>query len=101
MQGFVAFAVMLWIYVGARLVSGSMSDIAFEAGFALVAAGLAQLAMAKWPPSIGVAILLHGVYDAFLGPHTGVASWYPPLCAGFDVVVGVGVIALLMRKAQA
>lgn len=97
-QGLIALAVMLWIYVGAQLAVGTLEQIAKEALFALVACGIAQFAMVKWPPSIGIAIILHGVYDAIIGPHTGVASWYPPLCAGFDWVVGLGLIILLRRE---
>ncbi|XUU60426.1 hypothetical protein ACRAQ6_12810 [Erythrobacter sp. HA6-11] len=100
MQGFIIFAVMLWIYVGARLAAGSTQAIAFEALFALVAAGIAQLALVKWPPGVGIAILLHGAYDAIIGPHTGVAEWYPPMCAGFDLVFGAGLLAVLYRKSR-
>lgn len=100
-QGFLALAIMVWIYVGARLVSGSLEDILFEAIFALVAVGITQLAMTRWLPAIGVAIIFHGVYDAFVGAHTGVAEWYPPLCAGFDFVVGAGLVAILLRKTRA
>ncbi len=100
MQSFFAFAIMLWIYVGARLVSGSIEVILYETLFAIIAGGIAQLAMAKWPPSIGVAILLHGGYDAFFGHHAGVAEWYPPLCAGFDLVFGLGVFLLLRRAGK-
>ena len=100
MQGFIAFAVMLGIYVGVRLATGTVSAILWETAFALVAAGIVQFLTLKWPPSVGIAILLHGGYDAFIGPHTGVAPWYPPLCAGFDLVVGVGLIVLLLYKAR-
>ncbi len=100
-QGFLALNAMLAIYVGAQLVSGTLNEIIFETVFAVVAAGLTQVTMLRWLPAIGIAIALHGVYDAALGPHTGVAEWYPPLCAGFDFVVGVGLIALLIRKQRA
>lgn len=98
MQGFIVFVVMLWIYVGARLASSTDQHILYEAVFALVAGAIAQGSMLKWPPAIGIAVLLHGIYDAVVGPHTGVAEWYPPLCAGFDMVFGVGLFVLLMRK---
>lgn len=97
-QGFIAFAVMVWIYVGVRLGVGSIEEILLESLFALTACGLVQLAMLKWRPVIGLAILLHGAYDAAIGPHTGVAQWYPPLCAGFDLVVGAGLFLILRRE---
>ena len=69
-----------------------------ETAIASAAAGFAWLAMARWKPAIGVAILLHGCYDALVGPHTGVAEWYPPLCAGFDWVFGLALMIILIRK---
>ncbi|MEM6586029.1 MAG: hypothetical protein AAF692_09760 [Pseudomonadota bacterium] len=96
-QGVLIFNVMLWIYVGAQLASGTLDHIIAESVFALVAGGAAQAMTLKWPPSVGIAILFHGAYDAIMGPHTGVAEWYPPLCAGFDLLVGVGLTALLVR----
>lgn len=98
MQGFIVFAVMLWIYFGARLVSATDEQILYEGMFALVAGAIAQGSMLKWPPAIGIAIFLHGIYDAVIGPHTGVADWYPPLCAGFDLVVGTGLFLVLLKK---
>jgi hypothetical protein len=89
---------MLAIHVGARLVSGTLSQIVLESVLALAVAGITQALIACWPPVVGVMILLHGGYDAVLGQHTGVASWYPPLCAGFDFLVGTGLLVLLLRK---
>ena len=98
--GFLALNAMLAIYIGARLVSGTFSDVLIETVVASIAIVVARLAMARWLPAIGVAIFLHGIYDAVFGPHTGVADWYPPLCAGFDLVVGAGLIVVLHRKAK-
>lgn len=97
-QGVLALTAMLWIYVGVQLVGGSATDIVFECILAMVFGGATLLAMRRWLPSIGAAIILHGVYDAFVGPHTGVAEWYPPLCAGFDLIVGGGLIGMLAHK---
>lgn len=96
-QGVMIFNVMLWIYVGAQLASGTLNEIIAESVLALVAGLAVQGLTLKWPPAVGLAILCHGAYDAVLGPHTGVAEWYPPLCAGFDLVVGIGLTALLLR----
>jgi len=79
---------MLWIYAGVRLGVGTTSQAAWEALFALVAGGIVQAAMLRWPPAVGITILGHGVYEVLIGPHTGVAQWYPPLCGAFDLVVG-------------
>jgi len=75
-----------------------MEAIIYEGLFALLVVGVAQFTMLKWLPSIGIVILCHGAYDAIAGPHTGVAHWYPPLCAGFDFVVGSGLLIILMNK---
>ncbi|WP_337661003.1 hypothetical protein [Erythrobacter sp. Alg231-14] len=98
MQGFIALCAMLSIYIGARLVTGSLGAVALETVIAFTVLGLTQFAMTKWLPSIGIAIFFHGMYDAVWGPHTGVADWYPPLCAGFDGVVGLGLLIILLRK---
>ena len=97
-QGYIVLNVMLAIYIGAQLVTGTITDVIYETLFAAVLVIATQLAMRKWLPSIGVAIFLHGLYDAIFGPHTGIADWYPPLCAGFDFVVGIGLIAVLIAK---
>ncbi|MEP3051092.1 MAG: hypothetical protein ABJP48_08305 [Erythrobacter sp.] len=98
--GFLVFAIMLSIYLGARLVTGSFGQVVIEFAAVNIALGLAKFAMSKWLPSIGLVILMHGAYDAVFGPHTGIAEWYPPLCAGFDLVVGFGLIFVLMRKTK-
>lgn len=97
-QGVIVLCAMLSIYIGAQLVSGDLTDVVFEVMVAGVFFGGALLAMRRWLPAIGAAIFLHSLYDAFVGPHTGVADWYPPLCAGFDVIVGGGLIGILAHK---
>lgn len=98
--GLIALAAMLAIYIGARLVTGTTGEIVAEMGIATFVILLARWAMTRWPPAIGAAIFLHGFYDAIVGPHTGVASWYPPLCAGWDFVVGIGLLVILHRKSE-
>lgn len=96
--GFIGLAAMLAIYVGAELVTGSLTDIVVEMMLAIGVTVLARIALVRWKPGIGVLILLHGGYDALFGPAKGVAEWYPPLCAGFDVVFGIGLLVLLHRR---
>ncbi len=100
-QGVTIFNIMLWIYVGAQLATGTLEHIIAESVFALVAGGIVQALTLKCPPAVGVAIFCHGLYDAVLGPHTGVAEWYPPLCAGFDFVVGIGLTSMLWHDGKA
>lgn len=96
--GFVALAAMLSVYIGARLVTGDLWAIVVEATIASIVTVAARLAMARWLPAIGLFIFAHGVYDALAGPHTGVAGWYPPLCAGFDMIAGIGLLIILERR---
>ncbi len=98
---FVALNVMLAVYIGARLVSGTMLEVLIETAIATAAVVAARLAMIRWLPAIGIAIFLHGTYDAVVGPQTGVASWYPPLCAAFDFLVGASLLVILMRRQAA
>lgn len=96
--GYIALVAMLAIYLGAELVTGSLTSIITEMAVTSAVIVLARVAMMRWPPAIGVFVFLHGLYDAFFGASTGVAAWYPPLCAGFDVVVGIGLVAILHRR---
>ena len=96
--GFIALASMIAIYIGAELVTGSLASIITEMAVGSAVVLAARLTMLRWPPAIGIFVFLHGLYDAFFGASTGVASWYPPLCAGFDVVVGIGLIAILHTR---
>ena len=96
--GYIALVAMLAVYLGAELVTGSMMSSLTEMAAASSVIVIARVAMMRWPPAIGVFVFLHGLYDAFFGASTGVADWYPPLCAGFDVVVGIGLVAILHRR---
>lgn len=98
LNGFFALLAMLSVYAGARLVTGTFTAIMIEFAVATGAVLIAWFAMQRWLPSIGIAIFLHGTYDAVFGPSTGVAEWYPPLCAGFDIVVGLGLVLILLKK---
>jgi hypothetical protein len=96
--GYLALVAMLAVYIGARLVTGTFTEAVAEMAIASLVAVIARLAMERWLPAIGLFILAHGTYDAVFGPHTGVAEWYPPLCAGFDWVVGAGLLVILWRR---
>lgn len=88
--GVVLLGIILGIYVGAHLVTSDLPRLLMEAGVATVALVLAMLFQRKWPMGIGLLILAHGGYDLVFGHGSGVADWYPGLCVGFDVVVGIG-----------
>ena len=89
---------MLAIYIGAKLVTGSLEAIVIEMTVATGVAVVARIAMMRCEPSIGVFVFLHGIYDYVFGPATGVAEWYPLLCAAFDRVVGIGLFIILHMR---
>jgi hypothetical protein len=95
--GFLALLMMLSIYVGAHLVSSDIPRIVIESAFALVGLAIAFYVRDRWPVIIGFLILGHGAYDFTMGHSSGVAHWYPVLCAGFDVTFGAGLIYKFLR----
>ena len=98
MNGYVALAMMISVYLGAWLVTGGLEKFALESAIAIGALGLASVLRSKWPLGIGGMVMMHGAYDHFFGAASGVAGWYPPVCAGFDVVVGFGLILLMLKR---
>lgn len=95
--GFLALLAMLSIYIGAHLVSSDILRIVMESGFALLVMGIALYVRDRWPLIIGFMILGHGAYDFSMGHSSGVAHWYPLLCVGFDVTVGLGLIYKFLK----
>ncbi len=93
-----ALVIAALIYVGFAAFNGASSDwVQIELGGVVGYGAIAWLGATRWPPLVGVGWLLHMLWDIVLHPggHPGfVPSWYPPLCLGFDVLVGV---ALLIR----
>ena len=81
------------IYVAFALLGGGSSGwVMLELAGVVVYGAFAWLGIAKWPRAIALGWLLHVLWDVTLHPrgHPGfVPSWYPPLCLGFDVYVGV------------
>lgn len=97
---YTAFAVMVAIYVGAHLATSDFSRIVYEAAGATLALGLALFLREKWPVGLGPLIFCHGAYDFAFGHAAGVAPWYPPVCVGFDLCVGLGVLVMANRSDQ-
>lgn len=95
---YTAFAIMVAIYVGAHLVTSDLGRILYEAIGATMVLGVAMFFREKWPLGLGILILGHGAYDFLLGHSSAVADWYPPMCVGFDIVVGLGLIGLILKK---
>ena len=96
--GFLVFVIMVAIYVGAHLATSSFPRLMTEAVLANIVLGLAYLIKNKIPAAMGGLILLHGLYDFTFGHSAGVADWYPPLCTGFDLLVGTALIFMIHRR---
>lgn len=90
------------------VIAGYYVLFAFMAGQAIVfellaAAVFVAIAIAGYLRSaalVGVGVLLHGVFDV-VHPHVvdnaGVPSWWPPICLGFDAVLGAWILLLAWR----
>jgi integral membrane sensor domain MASE1 len=98
LNGYVCLAMMLMIYVGAHLASEDYTRLVYETGFSIVVLCVAGWCRKHWPPGIAFLILGHGAYDFFHGHDAGVMEWYPAVCVGFDVVVGVGLLLLMLGQ---
>ena len=99
-NGYLALAMMLMIYIGAHLVSSDTQRIIYETVFAVIVLAVATLVRKSWPLGIGIMVLGHGAYDHIFGAQSGVADWYPAMCAGFDVIVGLGLIILIFKQTK-
>ncbi|MGB3471496.1 MAG: hypothetical protein WBA51_11795 [Erythrobacter sp.] len=97
-NGYVSLVSMLMIYLGAHLVNGELSRVTAEVIFSMITVGFAMVCRFKWPVAVGILILLHAFYDFTFGYESGIANWYPPMCVGFDVIVGSGLIVLILQK---
>ena len=98
LNGYLALVAMCAVYIGASLTTGHFMDFLMETLIGTAFVVSARLAMNRWLPAIGILILCHGLYDALIGTHSGVAGWYPPFCAGFDMAAGAGLVLVLRRK---
>ena len=93
------------IYVGFAVFNGASAEWTWTELGGLAAYGLvAWIGAARFASLVGVGWLLHVLWDVALHPggHPGfVPSWYPPLCLGFDVYVGVVLVARFRRLGPA
>ena len=75
--------------------------VAIETVFALAFSAIAIMGAFRWAPIVGVGIVAHGLFDV-AHPHLidnpGVPKWWPPFCAGVDVVLGAWVIWLALQR---
>jgi hypothetical protein len=66
-----------------------------ELALACVVFGLAVIGLRASTASLASGYALHGIWDLFHHPRavpTGVASWFPAVCAAFDFVVALALV---------
>lgn len=88
-------------YILFAAMGGSTSTLVTESLGAVVFAGLAVAGFKKnlWVAAAGLAG--HGVFDFFhhaLILNPGVPVWWPGFCMSFDVLAGIFLAVLLMRR---
>lgn len=90
------------IYVGFAVLWGEDGWIRFEAVGVAIFSLIAFLARRFGILWIGAGWLLHIGWDYLfhmVGPGQHLApAWYPPLCIGFDLVVGVYIFWVVFRR---
>jgi hypothetical protein len=90
------------IYIGFGLFNGASATwMMVESSGVLLYGGVALVGVLRAPRLIALGWLAHSLWDLLVHPngHPGfVPWWYPPVCLGFDVVVGAW---LLKRFAPA
>ena len=90
------------VYVGPALSRGAPGDVLeLLASLAFTACAVAGLVGAEvW---LAAGYILHGMWDAFhVDPgHAALPRWYPPLCIGFDWVLGVWILRGLKKRRAA
>ena len=100
------FPTVLMVIAGYYVLFAFMAGqaIAFELLAAAVFCAIAIAGYWRSAAIVGVGVLLHGVFDA-VHPHmvvnAGVPAWWPPICLGFDVVLGGWILYLSWRGAAA
>lgn len=88
-------------YILFAVIGSSRSALALES---LVATAFLALAVAGFKKNLWLivaALAGHGVFDLFhhlLIPNPGVPVWWPGFCLSFDVLAGVFLAVLLMRR---
>ncbi len=96
----ITIVIMVAIYLGAHLSNSAGGRQIAELGMVTAFIILSRILQTRWPAGVGVLIMMHGVYDLVLGPSSGIASWYPAFCGGFDIVAGMALVVIVVRKSQ-
>lgn len=98
----IILAAIATYWVVFAVMDGSWLSIAIQTSVAALFTVVAILAVPKLKIVMALAIVAHGVYDAFhvffldpIGPH-----WWPSFCGGLDVVLGGALLIHWLRGPQ-
>jgi hypothetical protein len=90
-------------YILFAVIGGSQRTVVTES---LVATGFLLIALIGFKRNlwlVAAAIAGHGLFDfvhGFFIDNPGVPSWWPGFCLAFDVLFGVWLVVLLVRRAN-
>ncbi|MEP6707226.1 MAG: DUF6010 family protein [Pyrinomonadaceae bacterium] len=83
-------------YSGAALADGRLLWLSIEVGMSALVLGCAFLGLWQGSGWLAAGYFLHGMWDMTHHPNrikTRVVYWFPPICATFDFVVAVFIVA--------
>ena len=96
----ILLAMIAGVYIGFAINDGRRDKLILEVVVALGFCMLVLIGMWKWPILIAVGYLLHAVWDLLHHPFklgARVKTWYPPVCAIYDGLVGAFIYIHLFR----
>lgn len=91
----VLLIVIAFYYVLFAFQTNNTYEIIFETGIALLFSIIAILGHHKHIKIVGIALILHGIYDLFQGNivfSTNLPQWWPLFCLGVDVTLGIWIL---------
>ena len=84
--------VIAFYYVLFAFQANNLNEILFETGIAFLFTFIAILGHHRSLKIVGIALILHGIYDLFQGNivlSTNPPQWWPLFCLGIDVTLGI------------
>jgi len=84
--------VIAFYYVLFAFQANNLNEILFESGIAFLFTFTAIIGHHRSLKIVGIALILHGIYDLFQGNitlSTDPPLWWPLFCLGIDVTLGI------------
>ena len=90
-------------YVLFAILDGSGHPLIGELAIAVAFSTVAIIGALFFPTLVGTGIVAHGlfdlVHDVFI-ENPGVPTWWPSFCASIDVLLGIWVIILTLKRSR-